>query len=122
MRAELDRILSGAPVSDKEFENARSNLVLRYPQNFENQAQLADNLSSLWLYGLPEDYHERMLSALKALSLEQVQRAGRERLLPESLIWVVVGDRARVETSLAEAGLGNPVPVEVTRGDKQGEL
>jgi zinc protease len=111
--AELDRILSGHPVSEQEFENARNNLVLRYPQGFETQAQLADGLSSLWVYGLSEDYHERMLSALQSLTLHDVREAGRRHLVPERLVWVVVGDRAKIEAPVAEAGLGAPVVLDV---------
>jgi zinc protease len=111
--ADLDRILSGDPVSEQEFENARNNLVLRYPQSFETQVQLADGLSSLWVYGLPEDYHERMLAALQTLTLEEVRQAGRKHLNPERLIWVIVGDRAKVEAPVAQVGLGEPVVLDV---------
>lgn len=109
---ELSRILGEAPLDGEEFEKARAGLVLRYPQNFETQAQLASSFSSVWRHGLPVDFHERVLRSLRAVTLEEVRAAGREALKPEALVWVVVGDRASVEEPLATVGLGRPVLVE----------
>lgn len=112
-KSEFVRILSGSPVQGQEFENARNNLILRYPQSFETQFQLAMGLSTLWVFGLPDDYHERTLKALEALTLEDVRRAGREHFFPERLVWVVVGDAAKIAPILPEAGLGEPEQITV---------
>ena len=113
VKSEFERILLGLPVQEQEFENARNNLVLRYPQAFETQSQLAEGLSTLWVFGLPDDYHERTLKALEALTLEDVRRAGREHFFPERLVWVVVGDGAKIGPVLSEAGLGEPERITV---------
>lgn len=102
---EIERAVGEEPPTEEEFQKARENLVLRYPQNFETQAQLAAGLSALWTYGLPLEYHERLLSALRELDLEVVRRAGREVLDPRRLSWVVVGDRRTLEGPLGGLGL-----------------
>ncbi len=51
-RREMEAILSDRPVTQEEFEKARDGIVLRYPQNFETQAQLAQGFGSLWVHGL----------------------------------------------------------------------
>jgi zinc protease len=104
-RHEIDQILSARPVTAEEFEKARAGIVLRYPQSFETQAQLAQGFGSLWVHGLPADYHERILEKLRALTLEEVQEAGRQILDPAALRWVVVGDAAGLEPLLNSAGL-----------------
>ncbi len=109
-KREVSRIGREAPVTAEEFSNARANLVLRFPQGFETQGQLAQMLRSLWVYGLPEDYHERLLARLKALSLEDVRDAAARVVDPQNLLWVVVGDRASLEERLPKAGLGKPIP------------
>ncbi len=107
-RREIEEILSDRPVTAAEFEKARAGIVLRYPQSFETQAQLAQGFGSLWVHGLPADYHESILARLRALTLEEVQEAGRRILDPSALRWVVVGDAAGLETLLNGAGLGPP--------------
>jgi len=111
LRKEMDRILGEAPVTGKEFQNARDNLILRYPQSFETQGQLASGLASLWLYDLPMDYHEKMLAALRSLSLEEVRAAGTSIIASGKLVWVVVGDEEALSAGIQEAGLGMPESV-----------
>ncbi len=111
LRGEIERILAGDPVTEKEFANARDNLLLRYPQSFETQGQLASGLASLWLYDLPLDYHEKMLAALRSLELDDVRAAGADVLAPDRLVWVVVGDGDALSGSIRDAGLGVPETV-----------
>jgi predicted Zn-dependent peptidase len=107
-RREIDQILTARPVTAEEFEKARAGIVLRYPQSFETQAQLAQGFGSLWVHGLPADYHEKILARLRGLTLEEVQEAGRQILDPSALRWVVVGHSAGLESTLEGAGLGAP--------------
>lgn len=107
-RREIEQILTSRPVTAEEFEKARAGIVLRYPQSFETQAQLAQGFGSLWVHGLPADYHERILEKLRALTLEEVQEAGRQILDPQALRWVVVGAAESLESVLEGGGLGPP--------------
>jgi zinc protease len=113
VQGEIGRILNGSPVAEEEFGKARENLVLRHPQNFETQAQLAGGLAALWRYGLPLDFHARFLSALRSLTLDEVREAGTRVLVPDRLSWVVVGDRNELEAPLQAIGLG---PLRVQEG------
>lgn len=115
VRREIEEILSARPVTAEEFEKARAGIVLRYPQSFETQAQLAQGFGSLWVHGLPADYHENILARLRALTLEEVQEAGRQILSPPDLRWVVVGDAAGLAPLLETARLGPPQPLQLPR-------
>ncbi len=114
-RREIEQILNARPVTAEEFEKARAGIVLRYPQSFETQAQLAQGFGSLWVHGLSAEYHESILQRLRALTLEEVQEAGRQILAPEALRWVVVGDSASLEPVLEGAGLGTPRRLELPK-------
>ncbi len=107
-RKEIESILADRPVTPEEFEKARDGLVLRYPQNFETQAQLAQTFGSLWVHGLPADFHEAVVASLKALTLEEVQLAGAQILDPATLVWVVVGDHAATEDGAPGADMEPP--------------
>ncbi len=108
LRRELTEIVKEAPVTEKEFTNARDNFLLRYPQRFETQAQLAESLAVIWLYGLPWDYHERMLDALGKLSLDEVRKTAADLLHPDTTTWVVVGDNKSILPALSTAGFEEP--------------
>jgi len=49
----------------------------------------------------------------EAVSLEGVQGAAEQVLHPESLTWLIVGDRAQIETQLRELGLGEVQIIDV---------
>ncbi|OYW06890.1 MAG: hypothetical protein B7X11_00720, partial [Acidobacteria bacterium 37-65-4] len=106
-RREIEEILTARPVTPEEFEKARAGIVLRYPQSFETQAQLAQGFGSLWVHGLPADYHENILARLRALTLEEVQEAD---LLVHVLDASRAGSESRLETvhhTLDELGLAD---------------
>ncbi len=92
------------PVTQEEFEMARANWALRFPQNFETQKQVADAMSALWAQELPGDYYRRVLEKVKALTLDEVRAAG-ARLLAAPRVFVAVGDSSSLEKPLSSIGL-----------------
>ncbi len=102
---EFEEAAGKRPVSNEEFERARANWALRFPQNFETQKQVADGMSALWVQDLPNDFYKRVLEKVKALTLEEVRAAG-ARLLAAPKVFVAVGDRAALEKPLSAMGLG----------------
>ena len=55
-------------------------------------------------FGLPDDYYGQYAAELRALGLEDVADAARTTLEPDSFVWVIVGDRERIEGPLSEVG------------------
>jgi zinc protease len=43
---------------------------------------------------------------VRALTLADIQASARQVVHPDRLIWVVVGDRAKIEAGIRELGLG----------------
>ena len=80
-------------------------MLLGYPAGFERAGQILSHLIQLILHQLPDDYFRTMPDRVSAVSLEEVHRAGTERIRPEGLNILVVGDREVVETGLRELGL-----------------
>ena len=102
---EFRDVHASRPVSDEELSNARDGLLRGYPAGFERSAQVLGQLVQLVVHDLPDDYFRTVTSELSAVSLEQVHRAGRDRISPDALAILVVGDRAVVEPGLRELGL-----------------
>jgi zinc protease len=47
-----------------------------------------------------------MAGKIRALTTSDLDRAAREVVHPNRLVWVVVGDRAKIEAGVREVGLG----------------
>ena len=104
--AEIKGLLTDKPVSNDEYQNARSSRINQLPGLWETMAGVENSLVELVNFNLPDDYFEKYPARIKGLKSEDLNRAARQVLHPESLIWVVVGDRSKLEKSLKELGLG----------------
>ena len=93
------------PVTGEELAAAKAGMLLGYPAGFERAGQILSHLIQLILHQLPDDYFRTMPDRVSAVSLEEVHRAGTERIRPDGLNILVVGDREVVETGLRELGL-----------------
>jgi zinc protease len=85
------------------------------PGSFETVAQLSGAYSTILQYSLPEDYYNNYTKRALALTLDQANDLARKLFLPGQLIWIVVGDMAKVEAGVRELNLG-----EVHRIDADG--
>ncbi len=90
-------------VSQEEVEKAQSYFVGHFPLGLETPSQVVSLLSSMLFYDLGEDYPEKFLERIKALTSESVNRVATELLHPDKFQVVVVGN----ERALKELeGLG----------------
>lgn len=114
---EIDRIRAEAIGAD-ELSLATSYLDGVFPIRYETTAAIATALTGMVVYGLPEDYFDRYRDRVRGVTREDVLRAAREHLHPESLQLVVVGDPAVVRPPLEALGFG-PVTVYDTGGNPE---
>jgi predicted Zn-dependent peptidase len=92
---ELNRVIQG---------NVRS-----LPGGYETAAAVLGSLERNKVYGRPDDYQERLSDRYRGLTAAQFDAAVDQYIDPDKLVWVVVGDRAKVEPGLKTLGL----PIEV---------
>ncbi len=105
---ELRGILS--PVGDDELDRAKNYLTLRYPRNFESLEAIANRLSDLVVYGLPDSYFDDYAAGIRKASAGDVGRVARKYVDPARMCVIVVGDRKTIEKGIADLKLG-PVKV-----------
>ena len=114
---ELNGIL--APVSDTELERARNYVAFSYPADFQSVEEIAGELVNLAVYNLPDDYFDKYIGHILAVTKEDVARAARKYLDPQKVDIVIVGDRQHIEAGVQALNLG-PLKV-LTVGDVLGE-
>jgi zinc protease len=102
---EIGRI-SEAEVTSGELTMARERLAGALPARFETSEQTVNLFADVYAYNLGLDYYTDYAAKVTAVSAEKVQEMSRKYLLPERMIILAVGDRARFEQDLRKLGLG----------------
>ncbi|HET8714032.1 MAG TPA: insulinase family protein, partial [Gemmatimonadales bacterium] len=103
---ELRGILGPRPVTADELAKAQANLTLTLPGNWETMAAVQGSLEQMVMYGLDDNYFETYAQRVRSLSIADATAAAKETVRPDHLVWVVVGDRSKIEPGIRELGWG----------------
>jgi len=103
---ELRQVLRERPVTAEELTMAKDNLTLSLPGSFESMSAVAGAITQIVQFGLPDDYYQTYSAKVRALTLKDMATAAERLDHPDSIAWVVVGDRAKIEDSLRKLNLG----------------
>jgi zinc protease len=119
VQKELNGILSDEPITPEELQKAQVNLTLRLPGAWETAGAVAGSIADLTRFKLPDDYYENYPKKVRALSLDEVTKAAKTVIDPKKLIWVVVGDRAKIEQGIRDLNLGEVTLLDVDGNKRQ---
>lgn len=89
-------------VADSELVAAKGYLVGSFPLSIETPQQVAGQVSTVKLLGLPDDYLRTYRDQLAAVTASEVMAAARRVIRPDSAVIVVVGDGGAVYQKLAQ--------------------
>jgi len=105
----------GMPIAADELAKARNYIALGFPAEFETSTDLSRRLEELIVYGLGDDYFERYVPNVLAVTTERVSQAAARYVQPSRFAVVVVGDRATIEPGIRALNLG---PVRILSVDE----
>jgi zinc protease len=103
---ELRGIIKGRPIEPAELARAQASLTLTLPGSWETMSALAGSIGNIVTYGLDDRYYDTFAEKVRAQTVEGVTGVAAEILHPDQLVWVVVGDRSKIEAGLRELKLG----------------
>jgi zinc protease len=103
---ELRGILDNQPVTEKELSTAQKNQTLQLPGRWETDDAVATSLGEIVTFGLPDDYFGTYPARVRSLSVGEVEKAAQQVVHPDQLVWVVVGDRSKIESGIRDLGWG----------------
>jgi zinc protease len=106
---EIAGIRGPRPVTTEELTLGIAALTRGYARSFETAEQIARGAMQLALYDLPDDYFERFVPTVEAVTSDDVARVMSRSVDPERLTTVVVGDLDAVASDLSRLGFGDPV-------------
>jgi zinc protease len=104
---ELKGLVDDRPITAEELANAKGALVKSYPSAFESVGSIAANLEEVFLQGLADTAWEAEMADWNAATLDEINTVARERIDPDHLVFVVVGDLKTIEPAIRELGIGN---------------
>ena len=103
---EFEAYLGGRPGTAEELSLFVSKRINSLPGQFETANAVLGSLLSNDRYGRSNDYVPSLKSQYAALDIDAVNAAARENIHPNSLVWLVVGDRAQIEEGIRALNLG----------------
>jgi zinc protease len=104
---ELHGILGQRPIDTEELSKAQKNETLALPGSWETIDAVGSSIADIVNFGLPDDYYRTYPDKVRALSVKDLAKAAQKAVHPDRLVWVVVGDRVKIEPGLRELGWGD---------------
>lgn len=103
---ELKQVLDAKPITQEEFLKDQTNQVLALPGGWETNNNVLGSILSIITYNYPDDYYKKYANEVRNLKLDQVNAAARKVIQPDKLVWLIVGDRSKIESGIRELNLG----------------
>jgi predicted Zn-dependent peptidase len=111
MVGEIERMRADG-VTSAEVEQARAYRAGVFPVNFAGVMSVGAGLGDIVVHDFPDDHFDRLRAQILDTTLDEVNAAAADRLRPDELVAVVVGDATALAGPLEDLGLG---PVEILR-------
>ncbi|NIM51257.1 MAG: insulinase family protein [Gemmatimonadales bacterium] len=118
---ELQGILGEKPATSEELSMAVASQTLTLPGSWETANAVASSIAQIVRFGLDDQYFETYADNVRGLKLRQIQSAAANVIYPDKLVWVVVGDREKIEAGIRELGLGPMYEIDAD-GNVKGEV
>jgi len=99
------------PITAAELSEAKDLIVRNVPGAFAGLYSAADTFARGWTHGHPDEW-QRFSDAVEKVSINEINEIARKYALSERAIFVLIGDREKVEPQLRDLGLGRAVAVQ----------
>jgi zinc protease len=104
--SELRAILKDRLVTADELVMAKASLTQTLPGLWETNGAVTQSINEIVEFKLSPDYYSTYAGRIKALAVTNLNEAAVKVVKPESLVWVIVGDREKIEKGIRELNLG----------------
>jgi len=102
---DIKAFLTTEGVTPDERARTIANNVRSLPGSFETGKALLGALMTIDTLGRPDDYYVKLPDRYRAFTIADLDKAARAAVHPDRLIWVIVGDAAKVRPQLGQTGL-----------------
>ena len=106
LRKEFQQVVAARPPTQEELDKAKLKKVLELPGSRETQNAIGRSIRTILQGGLPDDYWDTYAAKVKSLTVGDLKDAASTLIDPDHLIWVIVGDRVKIEKAVRDLNLG----------------
>lgn len=106
---EASHIRGERPPTAIEVARAKDKKTLTLAGRWETANSVANSLAEMVRFDLPENYWDEYPDMVRSLSDDQLLDAAVDVVRPDNMVWVVVGDRAKIEAEIKDLNLGDIV-------------
>ena len=106
MRRELAALLGDAPPTAEEIRRVKLDAIRSLPGRFETSGAVLASLLDSARFDRPWDYPGTLADRYAELDAADAAAAARRVLAPDRMIWVIIGDAAKIEEGIRALGLG----------------
>ena len=103
---EIRGIIGDRPVTQEELGRIQANETLSLPGSRETIDAVGYSILNLLQFGWPDDYYDTMSGKILALKTTDLDAAAKQVVHPNSMVWVIVGDRSKIEQGVRELNFG----------------
>jgi len=105
LRKEIAGYVGSKGTTATELALAATGSARQLPAMFETSGAVLDGIARIVQYHRPDDYYTRLPDRYRAMTTADLDAAARARIDPARIVWVVVGDAAKIRPQLAKLGL-----------------
>jgi zinc protease len=106
LRKELTDIVGRRPPTAAELNTVRTNTLLGMASRWETSGSVMDTLSDISMFNLPADYWDTYATTYRAVTPADVEAMAKQVIPNQNHVWVVVGDRSKIEKGIRELNIG----------------
>ena len=112
VQRELADIIGSRPGTEAELAQVKAQQTLSLSGRWETNSAVLGSLADLVQYRLPDDHWSTFAGKVRALTASDVNSAAKRIVDPPRAVWIVVGDRAKIEAGVREAGIGEVIVID----------
>ena len=121
IQREVTEIRGERPATDEEVLRVKDKNTLTLAGRWETANAVANSLVEMVRFGYPDDYWTTYPDKVRAVSDQQISRAAEDVVKPDGMIWVVVGDRTKIEQGIRDLGYSDIIMMDVDGNVLEGD-
>ncbi|MGH7647538.1 MAG: insulinase family protein, partial [Gemmatimonadaceae bacterium] len=104
---ELHDLAGPRPLTAEELQGAKDRQTLQLAGRWETGGAVRGALAEIATYDLPDTYYQTYEARIRALTSDDIAKTVSQFVKPDREIWLVVGDRAKIEAGVRQLSLGD---------------
>ncbi len=112
LRKELTDVVGKRPPTPAELDTVRTNTLLGMSSRWETADAVLGTLQDIHQFNLPADYWAKYADTYRTVSPAEVEAMAKKLIPNQNHVWVIVGDRAKIEKDVRSLNIGEVVIVD----------